>query len=55
MDVLQAELERISRLPKEYMDEMGKKAMAFILDKKNPEAQCEKLISLIGQIEYEEI
>ncbi len=55
VDVLQAELERISRLPKEYMDEMGKKAMAFILDKKNPEAQCEKLISLIGQIEYEEI
>lgn len=51
VDVLQTEIERIVSLPKEYLSEVGEKAKCFILETKNPEAQCEKLISLIGQIE----
>lgn len=53
VDILQFEIERIAQLPKEYMLELGKKARSFILDMKNPEAQCEKLLSLILQMESE--
>lgn len=53
VDILQFEIERIAQLPKEYMLELGKKARSFILDMKNPEVQCEKLLSLILQIESE--
>ncbi|MDY4642200.1 MAG: glycosyltransferase [Erysipelotrichaceae bacterium] len=51
IDVLKAEIERIALLPKSKLQEMGAKAKRFILNSKNPEAQCEKLIKLIAEIE----
>lgn len=52
---LQTEIERIAQLPEECMLEMGEKARLFILSEKNPKAQCEKLLSLIAQVESENL
>jgi len=50
-DFLQSEIERISDLPKSQLLDMGKKAKQFIVNTKNPEVQCDKLVALIAQVE----
>lgn len=51
VEVLQSEIERITKLPKSDLNEMGIKAKQFIRNSKNPEVQCEKLLDLISELE----
>lgn len=51
VNTLKTEIERIANLPKSELEAMGKRAKTFILEKKNPEVQCEKLFSIMKQIE----
>lgn len=51
VDTLQSEIERISQLPKAVLERIGREAKLFILNHKNPAAQCEKLVDLIIRVE----
>lgn len=49
-EALKRKIIEICSLPKQTRDEMGQKSREFILEQKNPKAQCEKIMTMLEGI-----
>lgn len=54
IDIVKKKILEICELDQEYLRNRGKLSQTFILKNKNPEIQCEKIIKMLKNLNYEE-